>query len=67
MIHVLIPLLTYFKKDSIKHRLLITTVVNDAVDELVRKLNKTAKIQFNKNHSIIIIRHHILAIENKIY
>jgi hypothetical protein len=67
MIHVLMPLFIYFKKDSIKYRLFIIAIMNDVVDDLIRELNEAAKIQFNKNYPIIIIRHHILATENKIY
>jgi hypothetical protein len=61
------PLLIYFKKDSIKHRLLITAAVNDAVDDLICGFNEVIKIQFNENYPIIIIRYYILATENKIY
>jgi hypothetical protein len=67
MIHILIPLLIYLKKYGTKHRFFIIAVVNDAVDDLIRKLNEAVKIQFNENYPIIIIRHYILATENKIY
>jgi hypothetical protein len=67
MIYILMPLLIYFKKDGIKYHLFITAVVNDAVDDLICEFNEIAKIQFNKNYPIIIIRYYVLTTENKVY